>query len=328
MRFESFKFDDRKINLSPHKTTIRPETVADYAAIARVHSRAFHDEPLVPLIVSYHRHRAAFDPELSLVAEVDGQVVGHVLFSPQTIRLLQQDVRAVNLAPIGIDPAYQKQGIGGELIRAGHEVVRNKGYALSFLLGHSAYYPRFGYKTRAYGASSLTVARDTLPDNEQTQLPLETRKPVEADVLALGELWQHEEGNVDFAIKPGEALLDWISPNPVIDASVYLWNGAVVGYTRIHRVELPRLRCLMAANHETARLMVSQLLQVADSIELPLHPYSASFAAFRGVVKCKVWDAGMVCSFLSNPFDEYYDRVQSGERQPGRPIWPVAFDLE
>jgi len=83
---------------------IRPETVADYAGIADVQVRAFGHRPGEALIVALHRQRGAFDPELSLVAEVDGRVVGHVLFSPHQMRLLGQTIPVVNLAPIAIDP--------------------------------------------------------------------------------------------------------------------------------------------------------------------------------------------------------------------------------
>lgn len=96
---------------------IRPEQPTDYAAIAAVHVRAFENRASEALIVPLHRHRRAFDPDLSLVAEADGRIVGHALFSPQTIRLLGADVPAVNLAPIAVDGAWQRAGVGGRLIR-------------------------------------------------------------------------------------------------------------------------------------------------------------------------------------------------------------------
>lgn len=303
---------------------IRPETVADYAAIARVHSRAFHDEPLVPLIVSYHRHRASFDPELSLVAEVDGQVVGHVLFSPRTFRLLGEDVHGLNLSPVGVDPQFQNRGIAGDLIRAGHDIARSKGYALSVVLGHPTYYPRFGYINHMYGSASLTVS-DVPPSSAPA---LEIRKITEADIPDLQRLWLREEGSVDFAIKPGAEMLDWISTNPSIDAAVYVRDGVIVGYTRIHRAFPRKPRYFVAADAAAARAMVSQLMQGVESLELPLHPYSASSSALTGVVKCEAWDAGMAQSLLPNVFDDYAQRLQKGERQPGRPIWPVEFDIE
>src|SRR5262245_12052801 len=146
---------------------IRPETVSDYAAIAALHVRAFGERPTEALIVTLQRQSPAFDPELSLVAERDGRVIGHVLFLPHTVQLLGQDVRAVNLAPIAVDPAAQRQGIGGQLIAAGHALARDKGYAFSFLLGHTSYYPRHGYLMRAYGASSLTLSVAGLPQPDR-----------------------------------------------------------------------------------------------------------------------------------------------------------------
>ena len=130
---------------------IRPEMIADYAAIARVNVRAFNPHVSVPLIVDLHRHRSRFDPELSLIAEVDGQVVGHVLFSPQTIRLMGQNVEVVNLLPLAVGPEHQRTGVGRALVEEGHRIAKVKGYSLSFLVGIPEYYPRFGYQQRAYG---------------------------------------------------------------------------------------------------------------------------------------------------------------------------------
>ncbi|MDQ6660501.1 MAG: GNAT family N-acetyltransferase, partial [Chloroflexota bacterium] len=86
---------------------IRPERVTDYAEIGSLHARAFGNRPGESIIVALHRQRSAFDPELSLVAESNGRVVGHVLFSPHQMRLLDQTIPTVNLAPIAVDPAYQ-----------------------------------------------------------------------------------------------------------------------------------------------------------------------------------------------------------------------------
>src|SRR5215813_4751928 len=98
---------------------IRSERVADYAAIGALHARAFGNCVGEALVVALHRLRRAFDPELSLVAEINGCVIGHVLFSPHRMRLLGETIPAVNLAPIAVDPAYQGQGIGGQLIVEG-----------------------------------------------------------------------------------------------------------------------------------------------------------------------------------------------------------------
>ena len=114
---------------------IRPETPADYAAIQLLHLRAFNGMD-APTIAHLHRQQPHYDPALALVAEQDHQIVGHVLFTPHTIRLLETDVPSVVLSPIGVDTTMHKQGIGGALIQEGHRIAREKGFALSFLLGH------------------------------------------------------------------------------------------------------------------------------------------------------------------------------------------------
>lgn len=299
---------------------IRPETPADYAGIARVNALAFADSPLVYTIVDLHRHRPRFDAELSLVAENEGEIVGHVLFSPQTIRLMGQDVEVVNLSPLAVAPGFQRQGVGAALVREGHRVARLKGYPLSFLVGHPPYYPRFGYLTRAYGGASLKVNTANFPSGD-----LETRPLTEDDIPTLRELWRHEEGAVDFSIDPGSQLLDWISPNPAIKAQVYTQDGAVVGYAR---VSAHKVHYFLAADGETARHMAKQ---IGAEIVLPLHRNSASAAALVGDAPSEAsgsaFDAAMVCPFAASAFEEYYAQVQAGKRLAGRPIWGVEFDL-
>jgi predicted N-acetyltransferase YhbS len=146
--------DDR---LDIEAMIIRPEAVTDYAAIADLHVRAFGRRAGEALIVALLRQRRSFDPALSLVAEREGRLVGHALFSPHQMRLLGQSVPVVTLAPLSVDPSCQRQGIGGQLIAAGHGVAAAQGYVLRFLLGHPSYYPRFGYRTGAYGAAQATV---------------------------------------------------------------------------------------------------------------------------------------------------------------------------
>lgn len=306
---------------------IRPEKVQDYAAIAEVNIRAFDERLAEALIVTLHRQRPQFDPELSLVAEIDGEIVGHVLFSPQTIRLMGQDVKAVNLAPIAVDPAHQRKGIGAALIQVGHEIAQSKGYVLSFLLGHPTYYPRLGYRTHVYGEASVSVPIQPLPAVGGINANLPTRTPVQKDISVLQQLWRHEENNVDFAIVPGDSLADWLSPSQLIQARVYLHYDRVVGYTRIKTTEPGRPLLFLAQDAHIAQLMAADIGRGLPSITLPIHPYSASASAFSGAV-VKAWDAGMAYPLTPSPFDEFYARLQAGERLAGRPVWPSAFDVE
>jgi putative acetyltransferase len=308
---------------------IRPEQMTDYPEIGVLHLRAFNNHPGLPLVVLLHRQRREFDPELSLVAEIEGRIVGHVLFSPHRMRLLNQTIPTVNLAPLAVDPVYQGQGIGGRLITEGHRMATARGYRVSVLLGHPTYYPRFGYQTHAFGTAHLLVSSDILHED-----PLEMRSPGHEDGLLLSDLWRHEEGSVDMVFEPGPDLLDWLSPYPAIQATIYLRNGEVVGYTRMHLEEPTSPRVFLARDHEAARAMVVTLSCTLKSdtstteYMLPLHPSSASAQAFGSArATCQAFSAGMACSLGESPLDDYFVRVREGQRPPGRVLWPVAFDL-
>ncbi|HWW58575.1 MAG TPA: N-acetyltransferase [Sphingopyxis sp.] len=85
------------------------------------------------------------DALVSLVAERDAAIVGHVLFSRMAVEADGARLAAAGLAPVSVAPAQQGQGIGDALIRAGLAALCEQGVAISFVLGHESYYPRFGY---------------------------------------------------------------------------------------------------------------------------------------------------------------------------------------
>lgn len=302
---------------------IRSETPADYAAIAAVHAEAFAHRAIEAGIVALHRQRPEFDPELSLAAELDGAIVGHALFSPRAVRLLGREARAVNLAPIAISPAFQGRKIGTALINAGHELARAKGFELSFLLGHPWYYPKLGYLTHAYGQATVAVDAAGLPAGG-----LRERPPLASDVPALRALWEREEGGVDFAVDPGGALLDWLSPTAAVESKVFLSGEALVGYARIRRSDPSRPLAFLAASAAAAQAMAGMLAAQlpGGGLELPLHPASASAAAF-GPPRCNAWEVSMARSLRPGPFDDYYAELLAGRRPPGRVTWPVEFEL-
>lgn len=124
---------------------IREEKPDDIEAVHQVVKDAFenaehtdHDEHN---LVNRLRKSDAFIPELSLVAEENGKIVGHILLS----KLKVGETVQLALAPLSVLPECQKQGIGGKLIMAGHSKAKEMGYEYAILLGHAAYYPRFGY---------------------------------------------------------------------------------------------------------------------------------------------------------------------------------------
>ncbi len=127
------------------QVTIRGETPGDYEPIAVVNRRAF-DQEEEGLLIEKIRGMDGFDPSLSLLAEIEGDVVGHILFSPIHIETESGNVPALALAPMAVLPEYQKRGIGSQLVRAGLDVSRQAGHAIVVVLGHPDYYPRFGFQ--------------------------------------------------------------------------------------------------------------------------------------------------------------------------------------
>lgn len=124
---------------------IRRETPGDYESIAVVNRRAFGQEE-EGLLIEKIRGSDGFDPSLSLVAEIEGDVVGHILFSTIQIETERGDVPALALAPMSVLPDFQNRGIGSQLVRAGLDISRQAGHAIVVVLGHPDYYPRFGFQ--------------------------------------------------------------------------------------------------------------------------------------------------------------------------------------
>jgi putative acetyltransferase len=122
---------------------VRPESPPDRASVRVVNERAFPTH-LEAHIVDAVRDRCA--DVISLVAEVDGRVAGHILFSPVHIDGARGRVDGMGLAPMAVLPGYQRQGIGSALVRAGLDLLRARGCPFVVVLGHPEYYPRFGFE--------------------------------------------------------------------------------------------------------------------------------------------------------------------------------------
>jgi putative acetyltransferase len=125
---------------------IRPETPADYPAIAQLLLAAFENEPhsrqTEPLIVETLRKEAALT--LALVAEEQGALLGHIAFSPARINGDKCDWYI--LGPVAVTPPRQRQGIGAALIREGLRQLRQMNAKGCALVGHPGYYGRFGFQ--------------------------------------------------------------------------------------------------------------------------------------------------------------------------------------
>lgn len=136
--------------------SIRRETEKDHAAVFELVRLAFenaehasHDEHF---IVERLRRSPVFVPELSLVAEAQGKIVGHIMFTKLVIETENGDVGSLTLAPVSVLPGYQNRGIGSKLIIEGMAEAKRLGYDSVVVVGHAHYYPRFGFRpARGWG---------------------------------------------------------------------------------------------------------------------------------------------------------------------------------
>ena len=121
--------------------TIRDSRDDERDQILAVHTSAFGDDegPVIAKLVDEMLDDASGEPILSLVAEVDTQLVGHVLFTSASIEPDQEQVIARILAPLAIIPSHQRQQIGSRLIQTGLRLLKHSGVNFVFVLGHPAY---------------------------------------------------------------------------------------------------------------------------------------------------------------------------------------------
>ena len=128
---------------------IRRSTESDRIAIHGIHTSAFgqkQGQEIVGLVNDLLDDESA-KPLLSLVAEADGKLVGHILFTAARLQPEDQEVSVRILAPLAVSGDFQGEGLGGMLITEGLRQLAESGAGLVFVLGHPNYYPKFGFQT-------------------------------------------------------------------------------------------------------------------------------------------------------------------------------------
>lgn len=131
----------------PESFLVRPETPEDRITVDALYEAAFDSRVEAELVEVLRRDCAQ---HFALVAEREGRLVGHILFTPMLITESENEqkplVEGLGLGPMAVLPEDQNQGVGSRLVEEGLTACRSRGAAFVIVLGHPEYYPRFGFE--------------------------------------------------------------------------------------------------------------------------------------------------------------------------------------
>jgi putative acetyltransferase len=171
---------------------LREELVSDRQAVRQLHLRAFGDHGLVVAdLVDSLRDIITPETGLSLVAERDGQIVGHVMFTRSLLDAPRRLVDVQVLSPLAVMPEVHKSGIGSALVRHGLATLAERAVPLVFLEGDPGYYSRFGFAP----GDDLGFRKPSLriPDDAFQAIRLPWYEPWMTGTLVYAEpFWRHD----------------------------------------------------------------------------------------------------------------------------------------
>jgi putative acetyltransferase len=158
-----------------------------------IHLRAFGGDlgPVVADLVDTLRETITSTDGLSLVAEHDGQIVGHVMFTRSLLDAPRRLVEVQVLSPLAVMPDYHKRGVGSALVRHGLKALAERAVPLVFLEGDPGYYSRFGFvpgRDLGFRKPSLRI-----PDSAFQVIRLPGYEPWMTGTLVYAEpFWRHD----------------------------------------------------------------------------------------------------------------------------------------
>lgn len=130
---------------------IRQENEKDYFEVEYMTKKAFWNKYVPGCNEHYlvHKIRESEDyiPELSRVAEIDGEIVGTIMYSKAYVTDGINKIEVLTFGPLCVEPSYQNKGIGGVLLETTMELARKSGYKAIIIFGEPGYYPKHGFKT-------------------------------------------------------------------------------------------------------------------------------------------------------------------------------------
>ena len=146
------------------RVILRREKKADWKTVEQITYRAFLNAPSTgqdddgteALLAQKLRSRDSFVPELDYVAELDGSVIGNIMYTrSKVVNDAGGEWETLTFGPISVLPKYQKQKVGSALILKTFAVARELGYRAVLIFGYESYYPRFGFKPASeYGITT------------------------------------------------------------------------------------------------------------------------------------------------------------------------------
>jgi len=298
---------------------LRGEMPGDEEAIDVVNCRAFEEMDEANLVRLLRDYYPAFDRRYSVTAWEGQELVGHALFNPVRIRLMGQAVMALLVGPVAVLPERQKTGIGGELLRFGHELGRRDGFCLTFLYGHPSYYPRHGYRA-CFGFGKVTIDTDKLPPATQTFKRMPVRP---ADLPWLAQRHAVEWSDVDFSPAWGTNLSEWTIP--CLNAVMW-WtqDGRRAAYT-VDKPGREKCRMLLADDPEVAKEVIATIRPKAMSHHPAGWLARSALDSEWATAQAEPSEAGMACELRENALEPYVKAIDAGTRLPGFTLGPLPF---